>query len=300
MYADDILLVKRVSNIAEENQLQADCASIMKYIASEGLKINEGKTKLLLVSLSPKGANPLTSPLVLNGTLIERVQTLKYLGIEFDDRLNFSHHATKTAKKARCMLHAVGNLLQKWHMKDEIERIYKVCIRPVMTYGIGVTYGKTKEGRSALERVNRTASRMVTNSFMLNYDEVLQLLQWPKISWLSVKEKLRIIHKYANSDLLIEGYDGGIIGVDTHQQPIEKFISKQTSRRSSRLSNGAELYIQGQVPRLMRTQRTALHEMVQMWNKLPKETVLCKCAAELLLSVEKNPQLKTTLIAVCE
>ena len=129
---------------------------------------------------------------------------------------------------------------------------------------------------------------------------MLQQLQWPKISWLSVKEKLRIIHKYANSVLLTEDYDGGTSGVDAHQRPIEKFISKQTSRRSSRLSNGAELYIQGQVPRLMRTQRTALHEMVQMWNKLPKEAVLCKCVAEFLLSVEKDPQLKTTLKAICE
>jgi hypothetical protein len=120
-----------VTNEEDEQNLQTNCDSIVQYLESEGLKVNASKTKMLLTSVSPTGSSPLINPPTLNGMQIEQVKSLKYLGIDFDERINFEHHAVRVANKARRMLHAVGNTLRKWCMRTEIGRAYQMCIRPV-------------------------------------------------------------------------------------------------------------------------------------------------------------------------
>jgi hypothetical protein len=182
-------------------------------------------------------------------------------------------------------------------MQAEINRIYKVCIRPILTYGIGVVYGKTEFGRSTIERVNKTAARMALNMYTVEYEDALQRLEWPSIAWMAAQEKLRIIHKYANNILATEQNPETTVGPTL--KPIEEFITRQTARRSSRLSNGRDLDVVGQTPRLRRTQRTMIYEMVSIWNSLPQDIVSHTTAQQFLDDIQARATLKNSILAMC-
>ena len=112
LYADDLLLVKRLASMDDEKHLQEDCDAIFHFYQQEKLAINGRKTTLLLVSVSPAGASPLRTPLLLNGSQVTQVDALKYLGVLFDERLSFTKHAVSTSSKARRMLGAASCVLK--------------------------------------------------------------------------------------------------------------------------------------------------------------------------------------------
>jgi hypothetical protein len=152
MYADDVLLLKRVTCPTEEHELQADCDAITRYLSGEQLNVNASKTRLMLASVSPAGAHPLAHTLVVSGVAVEQAHTIKYLGVLIDKRLSFTNHAHTVATRARRMLGAVTGTMRRWHMQREMERISIACIRPVITYGLAVVHAHTDDGRRAVER----------------------------------------------------------------------------------------------------------------------------------------------------
>jgi len=283
IYADDVFLIKKMATLAEEMQLQIDCETIVSYLNGEGLKINGVKTKLLVSSVSPKGALGPSSPLFVNGSRVEQVKSLRYLGIEFDERLTFCQHATTVATKARRMLHAVSSVLRKWHMAKQLERIYTSCIRPVVTYGIAVSFPKTGEGRLALERLHKSAARISLNTFTISYEEMLKKLSWKTIAQTSERDRMRIMHRHVKVTLRNER-DGG------HGKLREgalRWIKPVDVRRAPRRNCGEQFYIEGlQQPRLSRTQQTATYEMVKKWNSLPAHISEIKSTSRLLEEID--------------
>jgi hypothetical protein len=266
LYADDLLLIKPLPSIKEENELQADCDCIANFFSSHHLKVNGSKTKLLLVSISPTGPEAVANPLVLNGSKVPQVSSIKYLGIHFDDRLSFISHNTSTAKKARQMLGAIANVLNRWRMKDQMTKIYLTCIRPVLSYGSAITMGKTSDGDSILERVNKSAARVILNEYSTPvYEDLLLKLGWDSVKKTSIVEQMRIMFKHVQQ---IHSEDYEIENCPLH------WITTESSRRSSRLSHSLCCCVSGLQPRLARTGSTAVHLMVKRWNALPKATVL--------------------------
>jgi hypothetical protein len=257
LYADDLLLVKSLPSQKEEHNLQIDCQRIDAFYKEEDLKLNGSKTQFLLVSVAPGGAAPLQTSISVAGTDITCSEELKYLGITLDARLSFVKHASKISGKARKMLGAVRRILQRWNLLKQIDRIYTMCIRPIVTYGVAITYPRTKEGRRILERINRIASNMTLNRYDLPYDDVLDSLKWDSIQWISIKERLRLMY----------------LSNIRFQNGSENLITKESSRRSQRNKNDLQFVVRGKTPSLKRSKNSTIQQMVRQWNKLPSTTV---------------------------
>lgn len=75
LYADDLLLIKKIQTVEEETQLQQDCKTINDFYTGEELKINGDKTNLLIASVSPTGTVPLNKPISINGSDIQQVES---------------------------------------------------------------------------------------------------------------------------------------------------------------------------------------------------------------------------------
>jgi hypothetical protein len=157
LYADDLLLIKSLPSVEDEHDLQKDCKTIETFYKNEHLQLNGKKTELLLASVAPGGASPLQIQIRVADANVEGKEEIKYLGILIDSRLTFVKHASKISGKARKMLGAIRRILFRWKLTKQIGLIYTTCIRPIVTYGIAVTYPRTKGGRRILERVNKIA-----------------------------------------------------------------------------------------------------------------------------------------------
>ena len=92
-YADDIVIM---SNEPERNALiQQALTTLDQRCRVLGLQISVDKTKF--VRYTPGQFNNEEPQFTLQGTDIERVPSYKYLGVTFDEKLNWKEHGEKTA-----------------------------------------------------------------------------------------------------------------------------------------------------------------------------------------------------------
>jgi hypothetical protein len=298
LYADDLLLIKKLSNLQDEIELQSDCKKISDYYRGELLKLNGKKTKLMIASVSPSSPPPLINPLIVNNEAVEQVNSLRYLGVTLDTRLNFNQHLNESASKSRQMIGAVGSFLRKWHMKREMNKIYLSSIRPILTYGIAVTYGKTLEGSSAVERVNRVAARMVSNIHEpIDYKDLLSSLQWDPIEWDVIRDQLRIMYQRvkAHESKNIETADSRTDNTVKDSDRMMQYIVPVDTRHSERLQHSKMYKINAPLPRLSRTRLSTTYQMIKRWNSLPENIVSLKTMSSFLRKI-RDPEVKMSLL----
>jgi uncharacterized protein YunC (DUF1805 family) len=118
LFADDTLLSISGNSVKEcIKKLNRDLEKLSKWLKFNKLKLNVNKTKYMIIagrrSNIMSGAINLTN----DGESIERVDVIKYLGVEIDEKLNFKQHIDKTVKK---MAKKVGRIQQKLTKTAEI------------------------------------------------------------------------------------------------------------------------------------------------------------------------------------
>lgn len=110
LYADDILLYRKIYTEQDYAVLQQDVDSLGVWSLLNHLSFNPAKCKFMV--LSRKEARTTPPPLNLLGSEIERVDSIKYLGLTIKDNLSWSDHISKICSKARRL---VGMLFRQFY-----------------------------------------------------------------------------------------------------------------------------------------------------------------------------------------
>ena len=71
------------------------------------MQFNELKSKTMLIARKTK-SNRENINIYLNNRRLDQVKKMKYLGIYFDNRLNFHKHIEHTTEKSRKMVYMLG------------------------------------------------------------------------------------------------------------------------------------------------------------------------------------------------
>lgn len=140
-YADDTALITsgKLSNAIVKNMKNA-LIHAEKYFNKWKIKINQGKTQ---ATIFPFNKSPKRNPqitLCMQGTEIPLLDAVKYLGVVLDKKLTFKQHVFQAGDKAlKCgrALFPLLNRKSKLNRKNKI-LLYRMCIRPIMTYGCQV------------------------------------------------------------------------------------------------------------------------------------------------------------------
>ncbi len=101
------------------------------------------------------------TPLMINGTPVERVSSFKYLGVNISEDLTWTTHIQTQVKKARQRLYHLRQL-RKFRVSPAIlKTFYSGAIESVLTQCISVWYGNSSnQDCKALQRVVRLAERI--------------------------------------------------------------------------------------------------------------------------------------------
>lgn len=137
-YADDSALITsgKVSNALVKNMKKAITVS-QKYFDRWKIKINSAKTKAIIFPYNKSPKRIPSIQLSVNNEIIPLEDSVKYLGVLFDKKLNFNAHISYISGKAiKCgrALFPLLNRKSKLNVKNKT-LIYKMCIRPIITYG---------------------------------------------------------------------------------------------------------------------------------------------------------------------
>ena len=133
MFADDIALYRVIKTTDDYVCLQQEIDSISACIQQKDLNFNANKCKMMFISR--KKSKTLPPPqLTLNGTILNRVNNYKYLGITLTSDLSWLPHISNCCNKTRRLIGLLYRQFQQHASSPTLLRLYISFIRPHLEY----------------------------------------------------------------------------------------------------------------------------------------------------------------------
>ena len=163
LFADDTYLLMGAPSInILENQLEDKLNNICNWISANNLTPNFKKSQILNISPSLKSLNVVLNIQSSAGE-IKTVYKARYLGIIFDNRLNFHEHIkTLEAKIARSV--GILNKLKYFLPSSALLKLYYSLIHSHFNYGLFVWGSTYPTYLDKLKLLQNIAIRIVTSS----------------------------------------------------------------------------------------------------------------------------------------
>ena len=256
MYADDIAYVKPVTSAEDERQVQEDLDAIQSGLEKISLQLNVAKTKLMRFSVSP--APPIVQPKRIQGEDIERVDSFRYLGVRYDDRLSWKAHVRSKTVGLKRAVGALNSTLGKRRGHEVFRKIYTQQIFPTLSYAIPVWYPHLAEGRMQLEKAQRFALQTMQRNYTRTYPELLEFSRILPVSLTAASFRCRLVYLWYR---------------ELHFWPNQLPLTQELQvRRAERLVTNACSY-HLPICRIDRANVSSLRQSVRIWNRVPTEWV---------------------------
>ena len=166
-FADDSKLYKSITCDNDTLLLQEDLNNVVNWAKSWQLSLNGKKTKLLVIGKCLFERN---YDLLCNA--IEKVDTIRDLGVIMDSNLSFTVHCKKLVQKA---YYVIRNIFMtfKSHTTKFYVNLYKLYVRPILEYACQVWSPELKFNINRIERVQRYFTSRLPNLDSKSYNERL-------------------------------------------------------------------------------------------------------------------------------
>ena len=121
--------------------------------------------KCNMMQLTRKLTNKIQASYTLEGTALENVENIKYLGVTITNDLKWNTHISNICTKANMTLGFLRRTLFSCP-QDVKEAAYKGMVHPVFEYGSSVLDPYTQKLQDELEKVQNRATRFVTRNYV--------------------------------------------------------------------------------------------------------------------------------------
>ena len=230
-FADDlVILISGICKSTVRNLAQQHLQDISTWCHSKGLKLSRIKTTAVL--FTNKRDTTLDRPLTIEGEDIRPANSVLYLGVTFDSKLNWGPHILKKCDKATGQLHACKRAVGKlWGISPQgIKWLYNQVILPSVGYS-AFSWQHTVERRlyisTRLEGMQRHAALMITRGLKSSPTPNLEILAGLqpinlRLKQLAIKTALRLkLYKLWNKNYEYE--HGG--HSKSHAYSVESMLS---------------------------------------------------------------------------
>ena len=252
MFADDTKLWHNIGKESDSQRLQNDLDSLIKWSTEWQLKFNPSKCKVMHIGHSMDTKYFISDE--NNRRELESVVEEKDLGVYFTCNLKPSTQCIKSAATARKVIGLVRRHFRRMDREDFL-LIYKTYIRPHLEYCVQAWSPHLVKDIECLERVQRTATKLVPSLRMLSYEERL------------VKLGLTTLEKRRERGDMIE-----VFKIMTSRERIakEQFFHLAENRHGLR---GNTMKIRKDRSRLEIRKNFFSQRIVNAWNSLPQRVV---------------------------
>lgn len=132
VYADDAKIYLPISGPTDQAKLQTAVNAVDEWCIRNGMLLNPGKCVTITYS---RARNKLLGQYVARGTIIQRVDLVKDLGVWLDATLTMNQHIEKTIAKTRRVIGLIKRFCAELGNNVHIARIlYLSLARPLMEY----------------------------------------------------------------------------------------------------------------------------------------------------------------------
>ena len=143
--------------------------------------------------LTNKRSSKIQANYTLEGTVLENVESIKYLGVTITNDLKWNTHISNVCTKANRTLGFLRRNLYSCP-PDVKEAAYKGLVRPVLEYGSSVWDPHTHGLQEELEKVQNRGARFVMGNYVFETGSMTGILG--QLKWESLKKGGRIVDLY--------------------------------------------------------------------------------------------------------
>ena len=133
LYADDILLYRRVKTEYDYHLLQQDISTLENWLLQNYLELNAK-----YMTISRKHSELSHYQLYITNQAMEKVSTFKYLGVWLSDNLSWSAHIQKSSKIALKQAGSMYRRFYQYSSADTLKQLYLSFVRPHLEYAAPV------------------------------------------------------------------------------------------------------------------------------------------------------------------
>lgn len=260
MFADDTLVYVSGEGSEElERKMIMVFSIVEEWMSVNKLKMNASKTKYMIIRSVRKEQRGNIALKCSDGSELERVEKMKYLGVIIDDKLQFKDHCDYMLKKIgkkTSFLNRIGNFISAYTRCI----VYKSIIAPHFEYcaTLLVAMGETQLNKLQIAQ-NRAMRVILQCNRFTKVEYMLQALQF-----MSIRQRLcynvcvfifKIINNMASMAL---------------SNKIE-IVGSECDRQTRQAGNIVVTY-----RRTRSAQKSLFYEGIKMYNSLPTELKQCK------------------------
>ena len=171
-YADDNSLYTIEDNILDLLKiLNSETSTVLEWFKVNEMKPNSEKCRLIIASNNNINYSS-SSYLYLDHDLIESEKTVKLLGVEIDEKLNFNDHITTILKKGNQKLHALMRI-SKYLNEDKLKLIMRTFIESQFNYCPLLWMNHSRQVNNKINKLHERALRVVYRDDNLTFEQLL-------------------------------------------------------------------------------------------------------------------------------
>lgn len=202
-YADDLKFFKDVTSVEDCQKIQKDIDGLVLWCQINGMQLNVTKCKTISFS---KKKNLINFEYKANSVPLEKVNTIKDLGVIFDQELTFTDHIDYITNKALKTLGFLKRSLRDFSDLLCFKTLYCAYIRSTLEYASQVWSPYYNININRLERVQRKflrfcAYKMSIPSDHIIYSEIQRQLNLPSLEQRRKFIDMNTIYKIINCDI---------------------------------------------------------------------------------------------------
>lgn len=250
IYADDtIILFSEKTGPSLQQKMNLTLQIYLDWTASNGLTVNKNKTQYMLFKQKNKPC--ITLDVLLGGTVLDRVESAKYLGVIIDDKLSWNKHIEFVKQKTTPI---IGALRRCKNFNPMIKRmISDAYIISRITYAMNAW---SQAAKSLLNTIGRLVTKTSKAELGLAWDTptcvVYSLSKRMRVEQMITYAKIMYIYKARNKLLKCNH-------VFTYRAEVHNYTTRHRHNMGTTR------------PRTNRRRNGLIYTATELYNKLPSE-----------------------------
>ena len=164
-------------------KLQEDIDRLGYWARKWGMRFQPVKCNMMQLT---KKHNKIQASYTLKGTVLENVESIKYLGVTITSDLKWNTHSINICIKANRTLGFLRRNLLSWPQEVK-EAGYKTLVRPILEYRSSVWDPYSQGLQEELKKVQNRAARFVTRNYTREAGSMTGILE--QLKWESLKKR---------------------------------------------------------------------------------------------------------------
>ena len=194
LFADDCVCYREIKDIEDTLKLQKDIVRLGIWARKWGMIFQPIKCNMMQQT---KKHNKIDTSYTLEGTVLENVESIKYLGVTIASGLKWNSPIRTVCSRANTTLGFLRRNLFSCP-QDMKEAAYKTLVRPILEYGSTVWDPHCNGLNDELENVQKRAVRFVTRNYSYETGSmtgILEELKWEKLQKRGKNNMLILMYK---------------------------------------------------------------------------------------------------------